>query len=340
MSYKMNERRPIDIQRDSGKSASIGDAGDKSRIVEMIPLGDRMLFVKPNSIHTYQLADQIDPGRTNPNIPDTQQKILSRGSDDAVVARTLITAHTLFKTKFLGSSFNEGRALGFVLETVQDIAAILDMNEELEKLQTEAEAIFQVNQEKGNTLRLPSIPNIEARFEAFSQKACHIVHTLKNIACEFYPNELSKKWINALAELIEKKFEKGSPTAQYVNSTRDFLLRVERVRNIVEHQNKDQNVRVFDYSLLPNQTIDRPRIEIIGLDHEMVRSPILMLMAHWANQLSFAVEGLIVVLCQTAVRPRGVMPISVIELPPEQRAVKQQRYYYGCLFNGQIVRID
>ena len=73
-------KRPIDVLRDSGKSMQVGGDGDDSAIPEMIPIGDTLYMIKERSIYAVQLADQIDPDRTNAAIPDTQQQILSIGA--------------------------------------------------------------------------------------------------------------------------------------------------------------------------------------------------------------------------------------------------------------------
>ena len=88
--------------RNAARSGPIGAEG-ATAIREMIPLGDTMYFVKERGIYAMQLADQIDPDRTNAALPDTQQRILRIGTDDPVVARTLLTANTLFKEAVLGA---------------------------------------------------------------------------------------------------------------------------------------------------------------------------------------------------------------------------------------------
>ena len=40
-----------------------------------------MYFAKERGIYAMQLADQIDPDRTNAALPDTQQRILRIGTD-------------------------------------------------------------------------------------------------------------------------------------------------------------------------------------------------------------------------------------------------------------------
>jgi hypothetical protein len=91
----MADKRPIDALRDSAKSMQVGEDGDDDAISEMFPIGAALHFIKQKSIYAIELADQIDPERTNPAIPDTQRKFLSIGASDPVVARTLLTAHTV-----------------------------------------------------------------------------------------------------------------------------------------------------------------------------------------------------------------------------------------------------
>jgi len=83
-------KRPIDSLRDSAMSMEIGPSG--GRITEMVEIGERLHTVKTDSIYRIMLADEIDPGRTNINVPNSQQKVLDYGSDSPFVAKTLLTA--------------------------------------------------------------------------------------------------------------------------------------------------------------------------------------------------------------------------------------------------------
>jgi hypothetical protein len=86
---------PIDQHRAAAVDMTIGDSTDPSAISEMISLGSRLVIVKEKGVWQTQLADAIDPERSNPRIPNTQQKLLSRGSSDAMVGRTLLQAKRL-----------------------------------------------------------------------------------------------------------------------------------------------------------------------------------------------------------------------------------------------------
>ena len=55
---------------------------DPSEITGMFGLGESLLIVKRKGIYAIKMADQIDPNRTNPNIPNTVQRFAPYGSDD------------------------------------------------------------------------------------------------------------------------------------------------------------------------------------------------------------------------------------------------------------------
>jgi hypothetical protein len=74
----MNER-PIDKVRNSGLSITLpaGTGG----ITDMGEINGALHMIGGSAIYRVQLADQIDPERTNIAIPNTHQKVLSYGTD-------------------------------------------------------------------------------------------------------------------------------------------------------------------------------------------------------------------------------------------------------------------
>src|SRR5712664_623151 len=110
----MNPKRPIDALRDSAGSMDIGTEAEGA-ITDLISTPQALYIVKERSVYAVQTADQIDPGRTNPVIPNTQQRVLAIGSKSPIVVRTLLTGHTLFKKTMLGKDFDEHSAIGLAL---------------------------------------------------------------------------------------------------------------------------------------------------------------------------------------------------------------------------------
>jgi hypothetical protein len=335
----MAERRPIDTLRDSAKSGQIGSDGDDSAITDMIPIGDVMYFVKEQGIYAMQLADQIDPNRTNAAIPDTQQRVLAIGSTDPIVARTLLTAHALFDDKFLGPSFERAKGLRLALELLKDIAALEEMRTSLQSAELDARAPSEGQGQANRPFTLPVVVNLEARCDAFAQKAAHVVNTLEQVAKLFYADELKSKWIDSLMRIAAQRCGDDSPFAQYMTAIRPFLLFVLDMRNMIEHPTEAKYIKISNFRLLASGTIELPYVEVVRPGGQAQKATITLLMKQIIDDLVSAAEGMIACLCAVNVHPLAGMPVQVVELPPEQKPNKHQRFFYGTFFGGQIVRI-
>ncbi|MDF0497222.1 IS66 family insertion sequence element accessory protein TnpB [Bradyrhizobium yuanmingense] len=79
--------------RESAMSMDVGPSG--GHITGMVKIGERLHTVKTDSISRIMLADEIDPNRTNINVPNSQQEVLDCGSDSPLVAKTLLTGKQL-----------------------------------------------------------------------------------------------------------------------------------------------------------------------------------------------------------------------------------------------------
>src|SRR5258706_2959714 len=126
-------KRPIDLQREGAGFMNVGSPDDLSPITAMIVIGKKLYIVKASSIYQVRMADDIDPERTNPSLPNTQQKILGVGSDSEVVGRILLTASALFKANYLEKNIDCEGALRLSLELLKDIVAMCELCESLKR---------------------------------------------------------------------------------------------------------------------------------------------------------------------------------------------------------------
>jgi hypothetical protein len=207
----MSQRRLIDDFRDSACSIEIKD--DENAIVDLIPIGDALYTVTGHNIHCLQLADQIDPNRTKVAIPNTHQRVLAVGSDDPIVARTLLTAHTLFKKTFLGPGFEQEKGLTLALGILKDALAMVDMHARLKNAEQQAVAACDLKTQKDGSVQMPSIGNAGDRCDAFAHKACHLVKKIEDIVMLFYGDEITSKWVDSLATLTMRRYGADSSFA-------------------------------------------------------------------------------------------------------------------------------
>ncbi len=324
--------------RDSAKAMKIGTP-EEGEIKEILSLSDRMLVVLDRAVYTIQLADEIDPDRTNIAIPNTQQKLLARGADDAIVSKTLLTAHTLFKECHLGNAFDEKRGLALALDLLKDVAAMADMLSHLENAQEDAVKCFQKVSSKGKNLTLPAIGDTEARCEAFAQKVGHAVDVLRDIARLFYGEALNKKWIDSLAELTNKHYGADDPFTKYIEAVRPLLLELREMRNMIEHAKLDWHIKVFDFRLLPDGRVMVPSVEIVRPGLEASAGALTSLMSQVTEHIANTAEIFMAYLCNAHVQAMAPFAIQVLEIPVEQRTNPLVRMSYGYIQGDQVIKI-
>lgn len=338
MSNEKATSRPIDEVRNSAMSMKVG-APDDGKITEMVSVGDRMLVVMERAVHIMQLADSIDPARTNIAIPNTQQRFLNRGADDPIVAKTLLTAQVLLKKIHLGNDFDEQRGLTLALDLLKDIATMADMLSATQAAQDKATGAFENETAPGRHLTLPAIGDAEARCDAFAQKVGHAVDILRDMARLFYGEALTIKWIDSLSKLTKERYGSEDPFTKFVEAAGPFLLSLREMRNMIEHPKADRHIKVFDFRLLPSGQIMVPSIETIRPGEKAFQGTLTSFMSQVTDDIANVAESLMAYLCNSHVQPFPPFPIQVIELPLEQRSNPLVRMSYGCIQGDQIIRI-
>jgi hypothetical protein len=332
----VNPHRPIDPLRNGPGLIEIGTPED-GPIVALISTKQRLYLIKTQAIYSVQLADQIDPDRTNPDIPNTQQRELAIGSEHFAVARILLTAEKLLKKTALGQSFDVKRAIKVAIDLLKHIAVLIEMRERLEVSQREAASAYTAERPPHRTVRLPSIENIEAQCDAFAQKAAHVVNGLECLAKIFYPTELTSKWIDALIRTLKRRKGDASAFAAYMVKVRPFLMFVLGMRNMIEHPKPNESVKVENFRLLSSGELAPPSIEIVRRDQPVEQTQLTVMMETVTQHLVNVCELLLVYLCDSNVNVGGAFAsLRVIQVPPEQRQNADVRFSYGY-YNGQTI---
>lgn len=332
-----DDKWAIDKIRDSALSMQVGTPEDGA-LCEMISIGDRLHIVFEHAIYAVQVADEIDPDRTNAAVPNTKQRVLSHGAKDPAVGRILLTAHAMFKASYLGDKFPEQKALQLAFDLLRDIAAMLDIHNELvaaiEKTTTEVNALVSADR----SVELPAVGDAKSRCDAFAQKVGHAIDTMKQIALLFYPGELSRKWIDSLANLSVQKHGTDAPLSRFMFDVRGSLLFMRDIRNMIEHPKDDARVIVHDFRLMPDMTLVSPHVEIIRRDEAASSSDVQTFTAQVTEELLSSAEMFISLLCGENVESSSGFPLLVVELPESRRLDRNphQRISYGILINGEV----
>jgi hypothetical protein len=336
----MTEKRSIDRRREAAMSVEVGADGDTSPITGMITIGGILHIVKSEGIYEIRLADEIDPQRVNPNIPNTQRRVLRLGSDSELVGRTLLTAKKLFDPKFVRPGVDCVGALSLAFEALKDLGSMSEIWAEIARAQEKVVSIGEFKAKQDGSLVLQSIENIEVLCKTFSQKADHTLQSLISIVRLFYGNDAGRRWFESLTEIAEKQYGLEDPFSKYMRAALPFLRFVRNMRNCVEHPQHDQKIVVTDFALGVDGKIVPPTIEVVH--KQSPQSPVLVvrLIADLTEHLSKVFETMIAFICDRNMQAMGAFDVQVVELSPESRTEKHVRFSYGMVAEGVNIPIS
>jgi len=327
--------RPIDKIRNSGLQMTLPP--DTGGITDMGEINGVFYSIGGSAIYRVQLADEIDPQRTNIAIPNTHQKVLSYGTGHLFVRQTLMTARRLFNNKVLDSAFDCKTGINLSFEALQDMAAMYDVMKELrDKLGKISEDVKNLAVEQ-RSMNIPSIGDVRGQTKAFLRKADHVTIALFNIAKLFYGDAIGSRWFESLHSLINKKYGETDQFTKFLKETLPFLQFVRNARNAMEHTDKTKSVKVADISLLPSGELNPPSIEVIHPETPQPSVSLLALMEQIADQLAIVFEIMLAHLCGVNVRPFAGMPLVVVEYDENQQKAFKCRYGYAGQMENRLV---
>jgi hypothetical protein len=326
MSDPKKPRRPIDMKRDGAGTFSIDEPGAK--IEEMLVIDDAMIIVSTKSVHRSVLADQIDPDRTDFNLPQmVQQKIIGYGSEAHFIAQTLVVARALFDTTHLGQGFKKDEALSFTLRAAKELSAAADIFASLESDQ--AAGIQKLDSAlKGSSLSLPTIANLQSRVSSYINHLRSACLALVGIVQLFYPKAKNNDgWRLAFDKGVQPFLEKNPQFAGTTQFLCDFIERMSDMRNAMEHPDKSKSGTATDFCAVPGGGILKPRLVINFKNKKIVDSEIDYFMKLFLDKTGEVFEDMCALLCDANIVPFGPIETRVAsEQPNNSLGPRNYRY--------------
>lgn len=336
MKKHLEKPRPIDRVRGGGGSIEIRTPDDDSAIMEMISTGERLLVVKGKGVYEVKLADQVDPGRTNIAVPNTVQRILSYGADDAWIGATLLTAHHLLKSSDIQNKVDGDEAFALAFKIAEDISGAHQLRDSYTKAEADATANIDIKIQPGRSILMPTIGNVETRCNEFLQRGDHALRELFRLVRMFYPDVGSGGW-ESLKTKIDGEPKDIDNFPQFLTDALPFLQLIRNARNCVEHPMPEMRLLVTNFAVDSNNVLLPPTIQIKHPKTPLAKIPVEAFFSQTLLSIVSIVELMVVFLCARHVKPLSGMPIQVMKLPPERRKSPHVRYGYGVLLGGEIV---
>jgi hypothetical protein len=325
-------KRPFMPMRDGAGSFELNNPDDGTPIKEMFTFKDRLLLVTEKCTYEIQTADQIDPKRSNPNLPHhVQRKIFDHGIGSEALSKILLQARTLFKDGFLPIDVEAAQKLA--VEALKEFDAMDHTAKEFKDQEKLAiEGAEQATQQP-RSLSLPSIGGVDTHCKTFAQKAHHFGKATLAIARLFIP--AATNW-DSLSEIILARYGKDDQFSKLIAEVTPNLKMVLNLRDALEHQNKAVIVR--DFTMEPDGTISPPTIELNFRKTVLARTSIESLMDGLITALPVYFEMTIVFLSSKFAQQVAGLPVFVDLLPEDFQKARHVRFgYWAKMPNGQAM---
>lgn len=338
MGNEPDKHRLIDKLRDGAFSMEIRPPDDDSAISEMISTGDRLLVLKGKGIYETKLADEVDPERTNIDVPNTVQRVIPFGMDTAWIGAVILTAHQLFHSSFSPIEIDSEKAFAIVLEMAQEIAGAYQVESNYRDALEVATKKLDLKIQKDRSFVVPAIGNVETRCNEFLQRVDHTLQKLFRLVQMFYSDVGSGGW-DSLKKRIDDENRNIDNFPQFLEEVIPFLQLIRNARNCVEHPRAEQKIVVTEFSLDLKNMLLPPMIEIVHPRTPHGGVSVDEFFGKALQKMVTVVEIMIVFLCARNVKSFGGLELQVIEIPPDRRKYQHVRYGYGAIFEDQIAPI-
>ncbi len=310
--------------RDYGGKFTVKNLDDGSPIVEQIVLGGRLLLITEKCTYAIQMADQIDPGRTNPALPHNfQQKLFDYGVDSDLLCRSLLHAKTMFRKEFQQVDVESARQFSFDF-----LGELLAMDEAARDFHAaEAAAIEEARGHNlaDGSLALPAVGNVRTLCKTFAQKADHGAGALLETVRLFYGAKID--W-SEFQELVKDRYGQADNFYKVIELTVPFLQMIRNARNCLEHRNVD-GATTNDFTLQADGQIELPSIVIDFRGSIVERCSISAFMAEAIQKLLDSFEMITVHMCAKNTQPFAGIPMTIAPLSDGHRRAWRVRFAYG-----------
>ncbi len=333
MTKKNTEKRKIDKKRDGALSFEMPNSeGDSFK--KIISGSGKLHIVNDESIHLITMADDIDPERTNINVPHTNKVALEYGFNNDVVQRIFLLAETLFNRTHLGSVFESESAITHSFEATK---LLLEMREIYEYLGEDVNAVIKKGllPRKGGSQNIPITKNLETRIKTFIHKVDRVRDIMIQLLKLFYEIKPEKKLLDNIREAISIKHGSETPMTIFFDQIRPGLEFSRNLRNAIEHPSDQKKLIILDYNLSPDASVDPPTIEFLHPETDQPKTDAVSFLKEMGQVLTDQLEILIVNLCAINLGHFGGFECGITKLSPEIQKHRGTWYAYAVKINGE-----
>jgi hypothetical protein len=314
----------IDRKRDAAISLRVGDDTDRSPLKKMIGFAESIYVFRDESVWKIQLADAIDPERTNSNIPNAQQREIDIGLNSELVRRTVIQVDELVKPDALGSDGDRDRVLTLALRSLHALRRLERVREALLAHQISAQKELREDG-PSRTLTLPCYPGLNETWSSVLESTETVRKCCREIAFSFFPScARGETWLDSFFSLIRERMPASSEgfSGPY-DEINQLLALVRWIRNRVEHPKESEFITISDYRLSKDGHVDAPMIKLTGHKKFSGEITLAQMVREFLEGLLYCFESILVLCCLSHLRRDGVFEREIIQRSSEEAKARQ-----------------
>jgi hypothetical protein len=330
----MEKNRAIDRKREAAFTVEICDTDDKTPIRELLSVAENLHTITDKGIYLTRLADDIDPGRTNIDVPNIHKKVLEHGFENDIVGRVLLQARVLFDNTHLGPDFDCDSAISAAFEATQ---LLLEMRDIHALLCAEIQAIMEkgLSPDIGRSQNIPTVKDLQTHIKTYVHKADQVRDIIIGLLKLVYGAGQGKRLLEHIKDAIVAKHGANSDLDQFFDLIKPALEFTRNLRNGVEHPQSNHRLIILDFNPTPATTVDPPTVELVHAPTPLPKTLVTSFMEQMNDQLAGIVEALIVHLCRSNMGHFGGFECGIIEPPPDRRRHKDTKFSYAVRLNDQ-----
>ena len=330
----MTGKRPIEIQRDAAITLLVG-GDDKSPVKEFLSTGDYLYVIKETGVFRIQLADDIDPHRTNPAIPNLSQQVLAAGDNNEIVARILLTAKYLFDehnatVKSFVASLFEG-CIVLTRQLLELDAMTRELGDEIQR----KSAAFEESPAARNAFSLPSIQGLDMKVHAVLTKADKAKDAILALCrIQFLSGAMGRVKLEDLDKAVKVAMQAKPELVTAWKETSNYFALVRNMRNVSEHPKENYKVNLTDFTLQSHGQVYPPLVEIQHPDTPIRSLPLVELLEFIRNTMLEHAEIMLTFIRCAVLLKDNPFHEWVAVFPKDQRRHKFVRYYRAISLDG------
>jgi hypothetical protein len=331
----MKKRRIIDRQRESALTLEVGGE-DGSPITDLLSTKDGLYVLKANGVYQVKLADDIDPERTNPDIPTLSQQVISAGTDHPIISTILLTTKYLFDT-------NNSQVDEFVAElfdyAISLTKKLIDIDQSIEKIiaDTDKERVsFSAKELSPRNFSIPSVAGLDSRVHEIFMNTNKIREVIIESIKLTFEQGHSQIRLDQLSSVAKEAMQGEPQLVRGIEEIFQFLTLIRNIRNASEHPKKENRLIVTNFSLQPTGVLDSPLIELQHPTTPMNRSPLSDFLRGFIAVLVENIEITLAILKFARLMKHNPFGETVAEFSFEQRRHPNVRFYRAIHFGGEL----